>query len=453
MEQCKELNPNQKLIITTWFMFIVILSSILTFSLSVLILHFAMGLITLHFCFKTDYKTAKLWLIIFSISILFVFLIYLANQFYYGEPYYIGGSDDLKYEQWGRAVYNSDIYEPSEIMEHRIIGQFHNSPYFASYIARLIQFSEFLGGYTTFLPRIANAYYLLWICMIIKYLLDKYTNLAPRTVYYSLAFFAFMPNIQYINSHVFRDTFNLLQVLLIVLLFDFLVGKNRYSIKILTIILLPLLSYYTYYTRANSLIFAGIIILLMLSALYRVKTIYIILGLIPLLLLSNFLEVFRIKYYIETYSSYVSNIAGDGLSKFVFNRPLLPLGIFFRGMYALISPFPNFFGLFQENSKLLFDFIQLLVYLGVIMQIFAIPFIVKRALKFDWLSLAFLSWFLAITASTFTFRHFIFYYPFMSAIAIDGFLSAEIKSRKSILFLSIFVILCFGMIYISLKLF
>lgn len=453
MEQSKALNPNQKLIISAGFMFVVILSSILTFSLSVLIFQIFMGVITLYFCSKTDYKTAKLWLTIFSISMLFVFLIFLANQLYYGEPYYIGGSDDLKYEQWGYDVYNAGIYNPSKIMEYRIIGQFHNSPYFVSYIARLIQFSELFGGYTTFLPRIANVYYLLWISMIIRYLLSKYSTLSPKTIYYSLVLFAFMPNIQYINSHVFRDTFNLLQILLIVLLFNFLLSKKKISLKVLSLALLPVLLYYTYYTRANSILFAGIVILLMISVQYRIKIRYIIIGIMPLLLLSNLLETFRVGYFIETYSSYLSNMAGDGLSRFVFNPPLLPLGIFFRGIYALISPFPNFFGLFNDTSKLLFDFIQLLIYLGVLIQIFAIPFIIKRTLKFDWLALAFLSWFLAIIASTFTFRHFLFYYPFMSAVAVDGFLSTQPKNRKIILFISIFTTINFGMIYTSLKLF
>ncbi|NLK13080.1 MAG: hypothetical protein GX312_05735 [Candidatus Phytoplasma sp.] len=447
------LNSNQKLIIASGFMFVIILSSIFSFSFSVLILQIFMGLITLYFCYKTDYKTAKLWLTIFSISMLFVFLVFSANQLYYGEPYYIGGSDDLKFEQWGFDAYNYGIYNPSKLKELRIIDQFHNSPFFVAYMAGLIRFSELFDGYSTFLPRVANVYYLLWICMILKYFLNKYTDLEEKTINYSLILFAFMPNIQYINAHIFRDTFSLLQVLLIALSFDFILSKKRYFFKIFSIIFFILLSYFAYYTRASSLLFAGVIILLIISALYRIKTRYIIIGIIPLVLASNLIEIFQIRYFIEHYSSYVSNMAGDGLSRFVFNRPLLPLGIFFRGIYALISPFPNFFGLFNDTSKLLFDFIQLLIYLGVLIQIFAIPFIIKRTLKFDWLALAFSSWFLAIIASTFTFRHFLFYYPFMSAVAVDGFLSTQPKNRKIIIFISIFTTINLGMIYTSLKLF
>lgn len=451
MDQNRALNKNQKLIIFSGFMFIIILSSILTLSLAVLFFQIIMGLITLFFCFKTDYKTAKLWLAIFSISIFFVFLIFLANKFNYGVPYYIGGSDDLQFEQWGYDVYNSGIYNPSKIMELKILGQFHNSPFFPVYIAILINFAELFGGYTTFLPRIANVYFLLWICMIIKYLLLMYTNLSRKSIYYALVFFAFMPNIQYINAHVFRDTFNLFQVLLIALLVDFLLRKNNFIMKITSIATLTLLIFYTYYTRVSSILFAGILILLMLSAYYRIKTRYIIIAIFPLIIFSNVFEVFRLGFYIEYYSSYVANIAGDGLSRVVFNRPLLPLGILFRILYAFITPFPNFLLLFKDSSKLLFDFSQFLIYLGVVVQIFATPFILKRTLKFDWLSLIFSSWFLAVIVSTFTFRHFLFFYPFMSAVAVDGFFCASPNSRKTILFLTTLSIIGLGMLYLIIK--
>lgn len=451
MNQIRILSRNEKIVISAGFLLIIILSSILTFSLSVWILQTVLGLVTLYFCFKTDYKTAKLWLCILGISLLFIFLVFLANQLYYGEPYYNDGSDDLAFEKWGYDVYNHGIYNPSKVMKLKILGQYHNSPFYPVYIARLIQFAELFDGYTTFLPRIANAYFLLWICMIIKYLLDKYAKLSKKTIHYSLCFFAFMPNIQYINAHVFRDTFNLLQVLLIILLFDFLFSKKHYSLKMISIVTLTLLIYLTYYTRVNSLLFAGVILLLRFSVRYRVKKRYIIIGIVFLLLTSNFLEIFRVGYFIKTYSTYVSNIAGDGLSSFIFKRPLLPIGIFLRALYALISPFPNFFGLFKDNSSLLFDFIQLLIYLGVLVQIICIPFIIKRLLKFDWLALAFLGWFLAVIGTTFTFRHFLFYYPFMGGLVIDGFMNTKTKTRKITISISIFVMLSLGVIYALLK--
>lgn len=451
MEQKNILNSNQKIIISLGFIFLNLISSIVSFSIPVFFLQLILGSLTIMLCFTTDYKTAKLWLFILAVSIFFVFVIFLANNFFYGKPYYSGGSDDLKFEQWGLDVYKSGIYNPSKIMESGIIGEYHNSPFFPSYIALLIRFSSVFGGYSTFLPRIANAYFLLWVCMIIKYLLLKYTSLSKESVKYSLLFFALMPNIQYINAHIFRDTFNLLQILLIILLVDFLLCHRNYFIKLVSIIILPSLIYTAYFTRASSLLFAGFIILIMFSVLYNIKKIYIIIGIILLVLSTNLLEIFRFNFYIENYSSYVSDIAGDGLSGFIFNKNLFPFGIILRGLYALISPFPNFFALFKNPSKLLFDVVQLFIYLGVMLQTFSIPFIVKRSLKFDWLSLAFLSWFLAIILSTFTFRHFLLYYPFMSAVAVDGYTKTKPESRKIIIFFSTFTTTSFGVIYILLK--
>jgi hypothetical protein len=451
MEQDKSLNINQMLIILSGFTFIIIISSILTFSFPVFILQLILGLITLLFCIKTDYKTALMWLSIFGISMIFIFIIYLANKFYYGVPYYNGGSDDLKFEQWGLDVYNSGYYDPSKIIKYEILGQYHNSPFFPSYIAMLIQFSKLIGGYTTFLPRVANVYFLIWICMILKYFLSKYTNLSNKTIFYSIVFFAFMPNIQYINSHIFRDTFNLLQVLLIVLLVDVLLTNNNYILKIIDIILLPFMIYTAYYTRISSILFAGVLILLMIIDIYKIKKRYVFIVIIPIILLSDLLEIFRFSYFIKTYSSYVSDIAGDGLSKFIFNQPLFPLGIIFRSFYAFITPFPNFFELFKDTSKILFDIVQLFIYLGVLTQILAIPFIIKRSLKLDLLSLVFLGWFMAVIITTFTFRHVLLYYPFMAAIAVDGYINTEPYNQKIMTFISILITISFGIIYISLK--
>lgn len=453
MNNDRILNKNQKVLILAVFTTIIILSSILTFSLTVFVMQLLLGFITIPLILKKNYNTAKLYITIFIISILFVFLVYLANQLHYGQPYYIGGSDDLKFEQWGVDLYYANIYNPSKILETQIIGQYHNSPFFVVYISVILKFSDFFGGYSTFIPRIVNVYFLLWICMILEYILTKYANLSKRKTMFTITGFSLMPNIQYVNSHVFRDTFNLLQIFLIVLLFDQIMTRKNLIFKLICIALFPILIYTTYYTRTNSLAFASVILFLIVGEHFKIKKRYMFLILIPLIMMSNILDVVRLRYFIDRYSSYVSNIVGDGLSGYVFNRPLLPLGVLFRAFYAFITPFPDFFGLFKESSKILFDFVQLLIYLGVLVQILALPFIIKRLTKIDWLSLSFISWFGAIIITTFTFRHIIFYYPFMVAVAVDGYLTTACKNRKIILLLSGFTGVCFGAIYVSIKLF
>lgn len=239
--------------------------------------------------------------------------------------------------------------------------------------------------------------------------------------------------------------------MLIILLFDLLIRKNHYKLKIFGVVCLPFLIYFTYHTRVNSLLFAGVTIVFIISKVYSIKKRYILTGILLLLIFTDFAEIIRLRRFIESYSRYVSNLAGEGLSSYVFNLPMLPLGIFFRALYALLSPFPSVFGLFEEKSRILFDIVKSLVNLGVLVQILFVPFIIRRSLKLDWLSLVFLSWFLSVIVTTFTFRHFLLFYPFMSALAIDGFVSMTSEKRDTILKLSLFTIVSLGIIYVVLK--
>lgn len=430
---------------------IVIITSIVTFSLAIFVIHSLLALITIYLLSRKDYKSIKLYMIIFVVSHIFVFLIYLANISYYGTPYYIGGSDDLHFENEGRIIVDSGIYNLSKIIESGIIGRWHNTPFFSLLIAILIKYSEIFGGYTTFLPRIMNVYFLLWVCMVLEYLLKKYANFTDKKVSISIAIFGLTPNIQYINSHVFRDTFNLLQIFLIIFLFDRIFTKGGNIKKIIYISLLSFLLYITYYTRKASLLFSAVICILILANKMRIKSKYVLLLVAPLVVFTSLLEIININYYIFQYTAYNLDIAGEGLSRYVFMQPLFPFGIILRACYALITPFPDFFSLFRESAKLLYDFVMFLIYIIVIIQILGIPFALKRAIKLDWLAMSFISWFLAVISATFTFRHVILYYPFLVSVGVDGYLTARKKTRTYVLFLSLFAGGMLSIIYLLLK--
>jgi hypothetical protein len=442
---------NQKVIFIFALLFLVIISSILTFSFPVFIMQIFMMAITLPIIIRKNTSLARLYLIIFAYSLSFVFLIYIANDMAFGSPYYIGGSDDVNFENEGKVINNSGIFNPAKILESGIIGLWHNAPFFSLYISGLISFSNWFGDYSTFLPRIMNVYYLLWICMTVEYLLKKYADFTEKKVFYTVLIFALMPNIQYINAHVFRDTFNLLQIMLIVLLFEKLLSNKNFGRKIFIPLILALLIFITYYTRINSLVFATGLCFFILSKKLKINNLLFLVAIAPILLMSNFLEAIRLDYFLKSYGSYVLEIAGDGLSRFVFEQPLLPLGILFRAFYALITPFPNFLGLFKDPSMALLDFTMTLVFIGVILQILSIPFIFKRLLKFDWLSLSFFILFLPIIGTTFTFRHVLIYYPLMVAVAVDGCMSLPKNTRKKYLFFSGFLGVSLALIYILLK--
>lgn len=434
--------------------FFIIISSILSFSFTVFLVQLFLATITIPFINKKSHEMIRLYILIYAISIIFIFVVYSSYESYYGLPYYLGGSDDLSYEKWGYDVYNSNMYNPSKILKSGVLDQFHSSPFFVVYISLLIRLANMFDGYSTFIPRIVNVYFLLWICIILEHLLKKYAKFDNKKIYMTIAIFTLMPNIQYINSHVFRDTFNLFQIFFII----YLVDKSflcKIKIKnILYIITLFFMLYITYYTRKNSIAFAAAIILLMIFDKIRYKKTYIIILTLLLIMLSgSILKVFNINYFIETYSNYVSNLAGEGMSNFIFSQKLLPFGIFFRAIYGLIIPFPNFFSLFNSMDKLLYDIIYLFIYSGVILQVLFIPFIVKRIFKLDFLSLSFLTFYMGVIITTFTFRHVILYYPFMAAIVVDGYMTSSKGEKTQYMTLSLFLGISLGLIYMVIKIF
>ncbi|HCS76094.1 MAG TPA: hypothetical protein DIW17_19755 [Clostridiales bacterium] len=434
----------------------ILLSSILTLSLSVFVLQWLLASITIPFLLKKDHEAVKTYSLIFIVSLIFMFLVYYGNELYYGQPYYAGGSDDMKYEEWGHDVYNANMLNPYRVVKSGIIGQFHNSPFFAVYISLLIRLSSFFDGYSTFMPRIVNIYLLIWVCFIMEYFLRKYTKLNEQKILISIAFFALTPNIQYINSYIFRDTFNLLQILAIPYLVDRILrarGSRHFRRKtILYLLALVFFIFTMYFTRRNSLAFSGVLSLLVISEIYKIKKRNIIIALVPILILTNAVEGLNIGKYISGYTSYVLS-GSDGLSRIVFSQALLPAGVFLRAAYALISPFPNFLTLFKEPTKILLDIITFLVYLGVLAQILAIPFILRRIARvgFDWLTISFLSFFLAVIIATFTFRHVILYFPFLVAVAVDGYKSIEINDSRVLLFAAWIAVICMGLLYTVLK--
>lgn len=442
---------NEKIIIAILFIILSLLSSLLTLSFSVLFLQLLFISFTIPLIIKRDPKIAKIYLLIYFVSFFFVFLVYNGNLIKYDTPYYIGGSDDLMFEVLGLAVYDSKVFNPGILIDLGIVPYGHNSTFFLVYIALLIGFSEIFDGYSTFLPLIANIYYLLWVIMLLEYFLKKYAKFNDVKIRLTVLVFGITPNIQYINSHVFRDTFNLLQIFLLVYLFDKLLTRTNFGRKLFQVIIFIIIIYATYYTRTNALVFASVVCLFIIGHKLKIKKRYLLLSTVPLLAFIDFASTIRLESYIDGYSNYVSDQAGEGLSSFIFNQPLIPFGIVLRAVYAFIIPFPNFFSLFNDLNSILYDFVMLLIYIGVIFQIIATPFVVKRIIKFDWLAACFLVWFIAVISTTYTFRHIMLYYPFLCAMIVDGIMEASKNERKLIVFFSTLGALLLAIVYIFLK--
>ncbi|MCS7459892.1 hypothetical protein N0M98_07030 [Paenibacillus doosanensis] len=386
------------------------------------------------------------------ISLIYIYIIYSANLLAYGSPYFNGGSDGLAFERKGFLIVNSNIYNPSQLLGN-VLDQYDNAPFFSVYIGLLIKFGELFDGYSTFLPRIMNVYFLIWISMIFEYLLKKHAGFSGKRLYISILIFLITPNIQYLNSDVFRDTFNLFQIFLIILLFDRIILVKNILKKLFYFIIVFLAMYITFYTRTNSLVFAAAgTSLLFLNKFNRILKVLIIFVTASFLMLINFSDSIKFEYFYNVYSEHLLS-STDGLSSYIFKQPLFPFGIILRSLYGLINPFPNFLGLFKVPNMLLLDIVLLFVYCGAVLQIIFIPFLLKRLARMDWLALSFVVNFLGVVITTFTFRHVLLYYPFMVALIVDEFISSKQTTKSRVLFVSLTMTVLMGLLYIVLKFF
>lgn len=399
------------------------------------------------------YATQKKFLTSYLVGILFLTLsmvyLYFSNTQAYGTPYYIGGSDDLQFEKSGKLAYESSIYSPNSILGN-VLGVYDNGASFVSYLAIIYKFSSFFNGYDTMIPRIINIHLLVLCTYLINFILIRYSNYNEKVLNLFTLLFLCTPNIAFINGHVFRDTLNFFQVLsisfLILVLF-----KNRSKIVFYSLIpIIIILVYLTYFNRPNSLIFP-IIIVAAVFLRTRIRLIGLAIITIPILFGVDFFESINFNKISESYSMYLQEMS-DGLSKIIFERPLIPFGIILRFFYGLIVPFPNLFGLFSIKEKLYLDIFYFITYVFVAIQIVCIPMVLRNILKFNMVTLIFLGFYLAVITTTFTFRHALFYYPFLLLLILKFiFDSSRNRTIKYIRF-SLLINSGLVLIYVALKL-
>lgn len=452
MNPNKSMDKKSKASIVILMVLTIIITSGVAFSFSVLVLQFILLCITMPLILKKSRKVAKIYLLIYLVSLIFVFLVHFAYQIHFDLPYYNGGSDDLNFEKYALALADEGILTPVDALNSGLLGVHTGSSFYTLFISYLYRFANLFGKYSTFLPKITNVYFFIYLIMVFEYLLQKYGGFSEERCNKTILIVGLFPNLLYVNAHVFRDTMNLLQVLLIIFVLDQILYKKKPFKKLINLFLLIMLVYITYYTRANSLVFAAALGILVIGERFNIKKIYIVLISVPIVITSGVLETIGLFKYIEYYSVYNASIVSEGFSSYVFNQPIMPFGILFRSLFAFAVPFPNFILLFREPSKFLLDIITFIIYVGVIIQLLFAPFVLKRILKMDWLATSFLVVFLSVIVTTFTFRHVIFYYPLMAALAIDGYMSMNKKSRSNMLLISVLGGLSLTLIYIALKL-
>lgn len=406
---------------------------------------------------KLDQESILLLMLYKVIGVCFILLAYYGNIDVYGTPYYIGGSDDLVFEERALRMISKGYMWPWQ--DNLVV----NTKGFNWIISLIMRMSVAIGGtYHTMAYRILNIYLLSTIGTILFNI--YYTRIEPdeQKARLAMSVVCLFPNAMYLSSLIFRDT---LCTLLIIVFFafadDFFKSKDEGSIltssKTIAAFMMISLAFWGFWIR-NEMLYIMILIFgtsILKSNHIKGKTflIYVVILLLSMIILYQIGAIDKLIQKTESAMNYhyVSD-GSDSISRIVFNTPILPFGIIVRILYGLVFPLPvGILGLFSIFDNGL-STISFLVAVGMCVQITHLPLLIKNAIsRLDKYSIIFITIFLTIVVSSYTFRHFIMAYPFMSLLIIREYY-AETKREKQINFLLSCFVLCLAtFVYVIIK--
>lgn len=383
--------------------------------------------------------------VIFCISIALMLVLYYGYIAKYGTPYYLGGSDDLSFEETSSYILNCGYLMPNELMQESQF-YYHSAKGFLWLLSWFMRFCNIFGGYHTIAYRVINIYFLIILGLLVFKYFSKHYSFSIKQNLVVLYIMTLFPNAQYISIHVFRDTLNILILFVIFYIWDKYSKKEKTSNRMLVITLFTtiILTYISFWIRSQNLILILVIILLNLflkDKSLTVRSFWIFLfALLAMMISFKYLNVFKeITKFNEYYTDYLLATNG-GLSQKIFSMELIPFGIFFRAAFGLVSPLPvgilQFSGMFYDIDI----FFKVIISIGVIIQIYLLPYLVLNIKRIDKITFLFLIFFLATVVTTFTFRHFIMLYPFMWILIFRQFFKTS-KRTKVLIFINMTIVL------------
>lgn len=411
-------------------------------------------------------RNRYLWcFVIYLLQVCFVLFLYYGYYHKYGVPYFRGGSDDLAFEQVSKVLFEKGKYLLNQISTDDVYEAtkgsvaYFNSRGFLVYLIWLRAIFTPLGGYHTLVPRLINMALLLSTALLTErifcFLSKSKGASTPKWVLPSVALF---PNALYISGHVFRDIMSLWFIVISFYLFlqlfsnkDVVIRERLFisiALIVVAIVARPIRNENVYYIasamavslvggarRSDKPIFKN----------RRLIGVVVIIGFILVLFAYNAGFLDNIVNKVKRYSDYRQNLS-DGLSEHVFNQSIVPFGIFLRTLYALISPIPvhllHLRGVFTDVDVT----VNVLISIGTVLQILMYPFLFRDK-RFDEVWLLFWIYLVSIAVATFTFRHFIIIYPFMTIIIARNFRETNKKYRIRGVLSAVCVLLLLAVIY------
>lgn len=401
-------------------------------TLSILVFTF-IGLVTvLIISRKLSDNIFKKLLIVLWIQIIFMLCLYISLQLKYGAPYFMGGSDDLFIEKAGKYIINQNYLFPYQLEQDSFFS-YNPATNFLWLFSYLMRFSNIFGSYNTFCYRILNCFFLQALGILVFKFVNNKKIIEKKLSNKLFLAITLFPNCMYITSHVFRDTLSIL--LLFSAFYIIFVNENIFQNKKVfkTLSLLIIVSLLAYLLRTQNIFY---IISFMFIKLFlgdkkiRAKNAILVLCLFVFLffifeklgVIDSFLK------YNEQHTDYLEGWT-NGIENKIFALPLFPFGFITRLLISFVSPMPTYILKVFTVEKNFWGFLNLIISLGIIGQIYFLPYLFKNIKRIDYLTLSYLIILFSVVTTTFGFRHFIMLYPFMFMLIAREYSKTKVSTR------------------------
>lgn len=411
-----------------------------------------------YYCIKIDIREFQLYVVAFCLSIGYTIFLYYYYYQTLGAPYFnVPLSDDSSYER--DALEYADqlgVFEYGKIAP-TIVKHDHNSKGYVYFVALIAKLSNFMGGYHTLLPRIANALFHAFSGIFLYRLLKLYVSDLRLVFRLSLAFVLF-PYILYLSGHIFRDTF--VCFAFVFCLYKTLKPNKQILDWVLVAVVVLMLSQMRVFSSA---ILVGTIAVnvwsqtqnrWVRSGILGASGVAIIFAFLFLDSLSTRANLSLFDMLIALQEFYTNLRTGkdysEGLAVTILQMDLLPAGIFVRTIYLAINPLPFL------DLRLPIFINGLGTLLQVLLFVYAFMFTVKNFFKRKYVPLFFALWFILISVAltSFQLRHMVMYYPALFLLAALGYqeFKPKVALRKNIFFWAVFIALIGVWLYMHNKL-
>ncbi|WP_226421489.1 hypothetical protein [Vibrio sp. E14] len=364
----------------------------------------------------------------------------------YGNPYFLGGSDDLEYELYALDFVNRYRWYEYSLIRGNVTSEFHNSVGYVYFISLIIRLGETFGGYHTMMPRLINLFILVLFCQGLYRLCNNSLNIDRRDAYYIIILFGFNPFVLYISSHIYRD-----------LLIGFLFFCSIYFVLsyrlYFSILVVPFLSFLVYEFRqmtAVMMLFISPMFWVFKIKLSWLRSLILLISIVPMFFFVLYFDVFdRLTSYSDIYTNYRMGLA-EGLSSKIFSLPLY-FGLPLRVLYYFLTPIPVFYLEFDKITLMFSTFLQCvslpIIFLGIKRVLFQ-----KENYGIKLIIFTFSILLIGLAATSFSIRHMIIFYPYwvISTVYIyqtDNLVRNTMKRASGLLFIAIMLIVVFYFLY------